>query len=199
MNARTAAVSRCTLETDIRVRLDLDPAAPGGPDGIDTGLGFLDHMLETFAAHAGVDLAITCRDLKPVDDHHAVEDCALAIGTALDRALDDRAGVRRFGSALVPMDESLARAAVDLSGRPFAAVDLGLRRERLGAVSCENLPHFFASLATAARMTLHLDVLRGDNDHHRAEAAFKAFARAVREAVSRTSDAAVPSTKGVLA
>ena len=162
-----------------------------------TGLGFLDHMLTSLARHGGLDLTLRCAGDLHIDDHHTVEDCALVIGAALDQALGDRAGIARFGDALVPMDEALARAAIDLSGRPWPAVSLGLRRERIGAVATENLTHFFISLAMAGRLNLHLDVLKGDNDHHRAEAAFKATARALRAAVA-IEGGGIPSTKGVL-
>jgi imidazoleglycerol-phosphate dehydratase len=133
-----------------------------------------------------------------VDDHHSVEDCALALGAVIDAALGERRGFARFGHAYAPLDEALARAVVDLSGRPCAVVELGLRRESLGGVSCENIPHFFVSLATAVRGAVHVDVLRGENDHHRAEAAFKALAIALRTAVARVADDRVPSTKGAL-
>ncbi|MEA3246452.1 MAG: imidazoleglycerol-phosphate dehydratase HisB [Gemmatimonadota bacterium] len=194
---RTARVQRKTRETDITLELDLDGT---GSAAVATGIGFLDHLLTAFALHARVDLALTCRGDLEIDDHHTAEDCALALGTAFERALGDRAGIARFGSAYAPLDEALARAVVDCSGRPFARADLGLRREMLGALSCENIPHVLASFATAARITLHVDMLTGENDHHRAEAAFKALALAVRAAVARTGPAGeVPSTKGVLA
>ena len=137
-----------------------------------------------------------------VDDHHTVEDCALALGQAIDQALGERRGVTRFASSYAPLDEALARVVVDLSGRAHAIVDLDLRRDMIGAVACENIDHFFRSIATAARLTLHVDVLRGENDHHKAEAAFKALALALRTAVTvDTGDPAagrVPSTKGTL-
>ncbi len=191
---RTADIDRETRETRVSVSLSLDGS---GSVDVRTGLGFLDHMLTALAFHAGFDLTLSCQGDLEVDDHHSVEDVALALGAALDRALGDRAGVTRFGSAYAPLDESLARAVVDLSGRPYARTALGLRRERLGEVACENLPHALASMATAARITLHVDVLFGENDHHRAEAAFKATALALREAVRRR-DGGVPSTKGTL-
>ena len=194
MTSRTASVQRTTGETDIRVELGLDGA---GRCDVRTGLGFLDHMLHALARHGRLDLSLECRGDLQVDDHHTVEDCAIALGTALDRALGERSGIARFGSAYAPLDESLARVVVDLSGRPWAGVDLGLRRERLGDVSCENLRHFFASFAVASLMTLHVDVLRGENDHHRVEAAFKALAIALRQAVAVDGDG-IPSTKGVL-
>lgn len=195
MTPRTATAARRTAETDIRATLTLDGS---GRVDVDTGLGFLDHMLTALGRHAGFDLELSCRGDLDVDDHHTVEDCALVLGGCLAEALGDGRGLVRFGSSRVPMDEALAEAAVDLCGRPWAEVDLGLRRERLGAVSCENLEHFFVSLATAGRFALHLDVPRGRNDHHRAEAAFKALAVALRAAVARTGSNAVPSTKEVL-
>jgi imidazoleglycerol phosphate dehydratase HisB len=195
MSARRAAVSRKTLETAVEVELTLDGA---GRAEVATGIGFFDHMLSALARHARLDLMLKCRGDLEVDDHHTVEDCALALGQALDQALGERRGIARFGSAYAPLDEALARAVVDLSGRPCAVVDLGLARETLGALACENLCHFFISLATASRMALHVDVLRGANDHHRAEAAFKAAALALRQAVRIEGGDQVPSTKGVL-
>jgi imidazoleglycerol phosphate dehydratase HisB len=192
--SRTAVVERVTRETSITCRVDLDGA---GQAEVATGIGFLDHMVTALARHARLDLTLRCAGDLHVDDHHTAEDCALALGAALDRALGDRAGVRRFGYAYCPLDEALARAVVDLSGRPFAVVDLGLRREALGGLACENVGHFFTSLAMASRACLHVDVLRGVNDHHRAEAAFKALAVALRQAVARDGEG-VPSTKGVL-
>jgi imidazoleglycerol-phosphate dehydratase len=195
VKARTATLSRTTRETDVRVELDLDGT---GEARVDTGVGFLDHLLSALALHARLDLVLTCRGDLEVDDHHTAEDCALALGEAVDRALGERRGLTRFADALAPLDEALARAVVDVSSRPFALVALGLRRERLGALACENIGHVLRSFAVAARLTLHVDVLRGENDHHRAEAAFKAVALALRRAL-RVEDAdLVPSTKGVL-
>jgi len=188
-------VTRTTRETSIRLTLDLDGS---GQATIKTGIGFLDHLLDALGRHARFDLKLTCEGDLQVDDHHTAEDCALAIGEALDRALAERRGVNRFGWALAPLDEALARAVVDLSGRPFADVNLGLRREAIGELACENIPHMLRSLATAARITLHVDVLKGENDHHRAEAAFKATALALRQAVARSGFDDVPSTKGTL-
>ena len=194
-SARRAEVGRTTGETEIKVTLDLDGE---GRAEIESGIGFLDHMLTSLAKHARFDLRLTCQGDLEIDDHHTVEDCALALGQALDQALGERRGIARFGSAYAPLDEALARAVVDLSGRPCAVIDLGLGREMLGELACENIPHFFASLATAGRLALHLDVLRGANDHHRAEAAFKATALALRQAVRADGSDQVPSTKGVL-
>jgi imidazoleglycerol-phosphate dehydratase len=194
-SARIASVARATRETDIRVELNIDGT---GAASISTGVGFLDHMLTALACHARFDLTLTCKGDLHIDDHHTAEDCALALGSALDKALADRRGIERFASAYAPLDESLSRAVVDLATRPHATIDLGLTRERLGDLSCENIPHVFASLAASARFCLHVDVLRGTNDHHRAESAFKALALALRAAVARTGSDAAPSTKGVL-
>jgi len=192
---RTAKVERTTRETSIRAELAVDGS---GRTEIRTGVGFLDHLLESLARHARLDLTVEARGDLQVDDHHTAEDCALTLGEALDRALGERRGIARFGWAYAPLDESLARAVVDLSGRAYADVSLGLRRESIGGLSCENVPHVLRSLATAARLTLHVEVIKGDNDHHRAEAAFKAVALALRQAVQITSFDDVPSTKGTL-
>ena len=192
---RIGRYARTTSETDVTVTVDLDGT---GRRAIATGLGFLDHMLEAFALHARLDLDVMVRGDLHVDDHHTAEDAALGIGAAIDHALGDRSGIRRFGSALAPLDEALARCAIDFSGRGGAFIDLGLRRDRLGDIACENLTHFLQSLATSARMTLHVDLLRGANDHHRAEAAFKACALALRSAVELDPRPIMPSTKGAL-
>lgn len=195
MTARSATITRRTRETDITATLVLDGT---GQIDITTGIGFLDHLLTALALHAGFDLSLQAKGDLEIDDHHTAEDCALVLGTALDQALGERRGITRFGSAYAPLDEALARAVVDFSGRPFARIDLGLRRERIGELSCENIPHVLSSLAIAARMTLHLDLLAGENDHHRAEAAFKALALALRVATARNGRDVVPSTKGAL-
>lgn len=195
MTPRAAMVRRTTGETDIELRLTLDGT---GQADVATGIGFYDHLLTALARHARFDLTLRCTGDLAVDDHHTVEDCALALGTALDQALGDRRGIRRFGSAFAPLDEALARAVVDCSGRPWAEVNLDLRRDRIGELGCENIPHAVRSLATAGRLCIHLDVLTGVNDHHRAEAAFKALALALREAVARSGFDDVPSTKGTL-
>lgn len=194
MNPRRAEIRRETGETRVLVSLVLDGS---GKSQVATGLGFFDHMLAQLAKHGRFDLELRCAGDLEVDDHHTIEDCALALGRAFDEALGERRGIRRFGAAYAPLDEALARVVVDLSGRPFAHVDLGLARERLGEVASENLDHFFRSLAATGRMALHVDLLRGSNDHHRAEAAFKALALALREAVRIEHDE-VPSTKGML-
>jgi imidazoleglycerol phosphate dehydratase HisB len=194
MTTRRATIDRRTKETRITGALTLD----GSRDvQIASGIGMLDHLLTALAHHAGWDLELRCEGDLEVDDHHTAEDCALTLGAALDRALGDRGGIARFGSAYAPLDEALARSVVDLSGRPWPEVELGLTRERLGALACENVGHVLRSLAIAARCALHVDVLKGANDHHRAEAAFKATALALRQATALSGDT-VPSTKGVL-
>ncbi|MEO1585145.1 MAG: imidazoleglycerol-phosphate dehydratase HisB [Planctomycetota bacterium] len=195
MTTRHQDLTRATRETRISIGIDLD--TPSDPD-ITTGVGFLDHMLSSFALHARLGLRLSCEGDLHIDDHHSAEDSAIALGSAIDGALGDRAGIERFGDSLVPMDEALCRCAVDLSGRPHATVSLGLTRDALGGLACENIEHFFQSLAVASRSTLHIDVLRGSNDHHRAEAAFKAFAVAFRRAIAPSGVSGVPSAKGVL-
>lgn len=192
---RTATADRATRETSVRVQLTLDGS---GTTDIRSGIGFLDHLLDSLGRHARFDLTLECRGDLHVDDHHSAEDCALVLGEALDRALGERRGVERFGWAYAPLDEALARAVLDLSGRPYADVNLDLQRDKVGELACENIPHVLRSLATAARITLHVDVLKGDNDHHKAEAAFKAVALALRQAVALTSSQDIPSTKGTL-
>ncbi len=195
MTSRNATIERKTNETEIRVTLELDGT---GQADVQTDIGFLDHLLDALTRHSRFDLELHCKGDLQVDDHHTAEDCGLALGAVIREALGDRVGIERFGSAYAPLDEALARAVVDISGRPFAAIDLGLTRERLGELSCENIPHVLSSLATAAGLTLHVDVLRGDNDHHRAEAAFKAVALALRAAVRPSGFDDVPSTKGTI-
>lgn len=191
---RAARIERKTNETDIALTLSLDGT---GTADVQTGVGFLDHLLTAFACHARFDLSLRCRGDLQIDDHHTAEDCAIALGAAIDRALGDRSGIARFGFAYAPLDESLSRAVIDLATRPLAVIDLGLTREKLGELSCENISHVLQSLATAGRFTLHVDVLRGSNDHHRAESAFKALALAARAAVVRTGTG-INSTKGAL-
>lgn len=195
MNVRQGRISRKTRETDVTVELVVDG---GGQSNVATGIGFYDHLLAALALHAGFDLTVTVAGDLVVDDHHTVEDAALALGAALDAALGDRRGIARFGSAFAPLDEALARAVIDFSGRSFARVSLGLTRPMIGTMACENISHALRSFAMGARLTLHVDLLEGENDHHRAEAAFKAVALALRAAVARRDSSDVPSTKGVL-
>lgn len=195
MIERSAQGHRQTRETDVSVRLLLDGA---GQATVQTGISFLDHLLTALAKHAWFDLELTCRGDLAVDDHHTAEDCAIALGDALGQALGPRTGITRFGYAYAPLDEALVRAVVDLSGRPYARVNLGLKRELLGSLACENVAHVLSSLAVAARATFHIDTITGENDHHKAEAAFKALAIALRSAVTRDGSDDVSSTKGVL-
>ncbi|MFN9993263.1 MAG: imidazoleglycerol-phosphate dehydratase HisB [Phycisphaerales bacterium] len=191
---RIAEINRATKETKITCRVNLDGT---GESRIRTSLGFLDHMIDALSKHSGIDIDLTCDGDTGIDDHHNVEDCSLVLGAAINQALGDRAGIARFGFAYAPLDESLARAVLDFSGRPCPVISLSLKRERLGAVACENITHFFTSLAINARACLHIDIIRGDNDHHKSEAAFKALALALRIAV-RINGSEIPSTKGVL-
>lgn len=194
--ARRAEVARATKETSIRCGVVLDGA---GTADVSTGLGFLDHMLVALARHSGIDITLRCSGDLQVDDHHTVEDCALVLGQAIDEALGERLGIARFADAYAPLDEALCRAVVDLSGRPASCVDLGLEREMIGDVAAENIGHFMRSLADRLRAAIHLDVLRGENDHHKAEAAFKALALALGRAVRVVREGGdAPSTKGVL-
>ncbi len=193
---RTAEVHRKTNETAIHVSLSLDGR---GEADIKTGIGFLDHMLHHVAVHGLFDLTLRAEGDLHVDEHHTVEDCALALGSAFDRALGDRKGIVRMGSAWVPMDETLAFVAIDLSGRPYAVVQAEWRTPRVGGIATALFPHFLQSFAVMARANLHARVLYGADDHHQAEAIFKALGRALDAATTldpRRGD--VPSTKGVL-
>ncbi|HOU54047.1 MAG TPA: imidazoleglycerol-phosphate dehydratase HisB [Myxococcota bacterium] len=193
---RVISLSRATRETRVECRLDLDGT---GQVEVRTGIGFLDHLWTAMAVHGRFDLDLRCQGDLQVDDHHSAEDTALALGQALDQALGDRRGIARFGEAIVPMDEALARVVVDLSGRPMPVVDLGLRRPAIGDLATEMIPHVLQSLAVAGRMALHADVIRGDNDHHRAEATFKALGLALRRAVALDGPGdRIPSSKGAL-
>ena len=187
---------RATRETRVRIVLDLDGS---GSARIATGVGFYDHLLTSFAHHALFDLEIEAAGDLEIDEHHTVEDVALTLGEALSLALGDRAGISRFGDALVPMDESQASVALDLSGRPYAVIELPFRGERMGALSTQLVEHALEAFARTAGLTLHLRA-SGRNDHHMAEAAFKALARAMRMAVAiDPRRLGVPSTKGTLA
>ncbi|KAF9152742.1 imidazoleglycerol-phosphate dehydratase [Linnemannia schmuckeri] len=194
---RVATVSRKTNETDIHITLAMDQAGAQSID-IDSGIGFLDHMYHALAKHSGWSLSLKCKGDLHIDDHHTAEDTAIALGMAFKQALGEPRGIKRFGSAYCPLDEALSRAVVDISGRPFADINLGLKREMIGTLSCEMIPHVMESFAQAGGITLHVDVIKGFNDHHRAESAFKALAVALKNAIERTGTNDVPSTKGVL-
>jgi imidazoleglycerol-phosphate dehydratase len=194
---RATEVHRQTTETDIHLSLNLDGT---GKHEIQTGVGFLDHMLSHVAVHGLFDLNLSARGDLHVDAHHTLEDCALTLGQALDRALGDRAGIARMGSAHVPMDEALAFVAVDLSGRPYAVVEAGWHAPSIGQLPTSLVAHFFESLAVAARANVHARVLYGRDDHHQAEALFKALGRALDAAtqIDPRRKGTVPSTKGTL-
>lgn len=195
-SARTAYVQRQTRETSVEVWLNLDGA---GEADIHSGVPFLDHLLSHAAVHGLLDLRVQAQGDLEIDEHHTVEDIAIVLGQALDQALGRREGIRRMGEAHVPMDEALAFAAVDLSGRPYAVIDAAFARPAIGALGTDMIPHFLETLAFHARMNLHARVLYGSSDHHRAEALFKALGRALRQAVEiDPRRAGVPSTKGVL-
>jgi imidazoleglycerol-phosphate dehydratase len=176
----TFAAKRVSNETRVEIEIRMSP----GEINLNSGIGFLDHLLTSLAHHAGWSLTLSCEGDLDVDDHHTAEDVALTLGAALRAALSDLGPIARFGSAYAPLDEALARAVVDISGRPWASVDLGLEREKLGDLATENIGHFLESLAVSSGLCLHVDVLKGKNDHHRAEAAFKALALALREALA---------------
>jgi imidazoleglycerol-phosphate dehydratase len=193
---RTGEVQRKTKETDVRVRLTLDGS---GRAVVETGIAFLDHMLELFARHGLFDLEVQCRGDLEIDDHHSVEDIAISMGQALSKALADKTGIARYGSALVPMDEALCRAVIDLSGRFYLVYKVKTRRRTIGNFSVELAEHFWRSFAESAHCNLHIDLLRGRNTHHILEGTFKATARALRQAVERDPRiTGVLSTKGVL-
>ena len=193
---RRVTVARRTHETDVAVTLDLDGS---GAADVRSGVGFLDHLLASFAHHGLFDLAVNAEGDFAVDEHHTVEDVGLVLGTALAEALGDRAGIVRFGEASIPMDEALATAVVDVGGRPYAVVDLSFRGERVGALPTQLIEHALEAFARTSGTTLHLRGT-GRNDHHLAEAAFKALARALRAAGAEDPRrlGAVPSTKGSL-
>lgn len=191
---RRASVCRETRETTVNVVVDLDAS----DFKIDTGLPFFDHMLASMALNAGIGIEVKAQGDLDVDDHHLVEDCALTIGSALSQALGDRRGIMRTAYAYGVLDEALVRAVIDLSGRGFASIRLNFKRSVIGGVATENLTHFFQSFAAQLGGALHMKTLSAANDHHRAEAAFKALGRAIGAAVQQTDSQHIPSTKGSL-
>jgi imidazoleglycerol-phosphate dehydratase len=194
---RTAHVKRETRESKVEIALNLDGSGRGD---VATGIGFLDHMLDSLARHARFDLTVRAEGDLHVDQHHTAEDVGITLGQALDKALGERRAIRRFGDAVVPLDEALAQVAVDLGGRGWASIDLPFRGNTIGGFSAELLAHVLQSMATEGRFTLHVRLLAGDNDHHRAEATFKALARALDDATRHDPrlGSEVPSTKGVI-
>ncbi|KAI5365481.1 putative ribosomal protein S5 domain 2-type [Septoria linicola] len=217
---RAAEIARDTNETKIQLALNLDggslpelenittnglsehatQSSKSQTISVSTGIGFLDHMLHALAKHAGWSLRLKTEGDLHIDDHHTAEDTCIALGQAFKQALGTITGLARFGSAYAPLDEALSRAVVDLSNRPYSVIDLGTKREKIGDLSCEMLPHCLESFALHAGITMHVDCLRGSNDHHRAESAFKALAVALRFATTPVAgrEGEVPSTKGVL-
>ena len=194
---RRATITRKTAETDISVELDLDGT---GTYDNQSGVGFFDHMLDQLARHALIDMTVRCTGDTHIDDHHTVEDVGIAIGQALSEALGNKAGIRRYGSCHLPMDDALVRAALDLSGRPYLVWNVAMPTPKIGTFDTELVREFFQAFSTHSGTTLHVDMLHGINSHHIAEATFKAVARALREALEtdpRLADA-VPSTKGTL-
>ena len=197
MTARTARISRSTLETRIDVQINLDGS---GARELDTGIPFLDHMLDQVARHGLIDLTVKCEGDRHIDDHHSVEDIGIALGQALAQAVGDKKGLVRYGHAYVPLDEALSRVVVDLSGRPGLEWFVDFTRARIGSFDVDLIREFFQGLVNHAQITVHVDALRGRNSHHIAETVFKAFGRALRMACAidpRAGDA-MPSTKGVL-
>ncbi len=194
---RKATQDRKTTETDLSVSLDLDGT---GRSDCQTGIGFFDHMLDQLARHSMIDITVRARGDLQIDDHHTVEDTGIALGQALSRALGDKAGIGRYGSCLLPMDDALIRAALDLSARPYLVWNVALPTAKIGSFDSELVREFFQAFAVHGGITLHVDMLHGINSHHIAEASFKAVARALRQAVEPDlrRAGAVPSTKGAL-
>lgn len=197
MSARIASVSRDTLETKIKVKINLDGT---GVFVCNTGIGFLDHMLEQVARHGQIDMEIEVDGDRHIDDHHSVEDLGITLGQAFDKAVGDKKGMVRYGHSYVPLDEALSRVVIDFSGRPGLFKDVEFTRAAIGGLDTQSLWEFFYGFVNHARVTLHIDNLKGANAHHQAESIFKAFGRALRMALSADERMAgqMPSTKGVL-
>ena len=193
---RTATIVRKTRETDISLELNLDG---NGIVKVGTGVGFLDHMLEGFARHGLFDLELTCKGDLIVDSHHTVEDCGIVLGNAIREALLDKTGIRRYGSCILPMDEALVMCAIDLGGRPYFVYDASFKGERMGDMDTQMVREFFYAVSYSAGMNLHIKEFYGENDHHVAEAMFKAFSKALDEAVTKDERiSGVLSTKGMI-
>jgi imidazoleglycerol-phosphate dehydratase len=192
--SRTSQIHRTTGETDVQLTLDLDGSGEGTRE---TGVGFFDHLLDALARHGDLDLDVLAQGDLQTGPHHTVEDTGIVLGQALDEALGERAGIRRFGHAVLPMDEARAACAIDLSGRPFTSFDASFPAERVGDFDTDLAEEFFRAVANGAKLTLHLSVEAGTNTHHMVEVTFKAFARALRQSVE-LEGSGVPSTKGLL-
>ncbi len=191
---RAAKRERNTKETQIQCEINLDGT---GKSDISTGIGFFDHMLTLFSFHSGYDLTLHAQGDLEVCDHHTIEDCGILLGTLIKEALGDRVGIARYGSMNLVMDETLCNVTLDISGRPYLVYHCELSRENVGTMSCEMVEEFFRAVAVASGITLHINVYYGTNDHHKIEAIFKAFARALKQATQIVSDT-IPSSKGVL-
>ena len=194
---RTGNITRTTAETDISVEIDLDGT---GQYDNETGVGFFDHMLDQLARHALIDMRVRCKGDLHIDDHHSVEDVGIALGQALTQAVGDKRGIYRYGACLLPMDDALVRAALDISGRPFLVWNVDFPTPKIGTFDTELVREFFQAFSTHGGLTLHVDALHGLNSHHIAEAAFKSVARALRQAleVDPRQAGSIPSTKGAL-
>ncbi len=194
--ARCKLIERETKETNISIQLDLDGR---GQSSVDTGIGFFDHMLEGFSKHGFFDLKVSCRGDINVDCHHTVEDTGIVLGLAIREALGDKAGIKRYGSFMLPMDDTLVLCAIDLCGRPYFNFECDFDTERIGYLETQTIREFFYAISYSAGMNLHIKVLNGQNDHHKCEAMFKAFAKALDEATSfEPRQSGIPSTKGTL-
>lgn len=191
---RKARIDRKTSETGINLELNIDGS---GATDIDTGIGFLDHMLNLMFFHGKMDLDLNCKGDIHIDDHHTVEDIGIALGQAFKQAIGDRIGIRRYGSFTIPMDEALAKVNLDISNRPFLVYNVELKRDNLGTMSSENFKEFFRAFAFNGGITLHINVPYGENDHHKIEAVFKALGRAIKDG-SEIIGNQIPSSKGIL-
>ena len=194
---REATIKRKTKETDISLRLDLDS---NSPSQVDTGIPFMDHMLDLMATHGFLEMALKARGDREIDDHHTIEDLGISFGLALKKSLGDKRGIRRYGEATIPMDEALARIVIDISNRPILAYRVNLKKSTTGTFDIGLIKEFFRALATNAGITLHIDLLSGNEPHHVSEAIFKAFGRALDQAtgIEARLNGNLPSTKGVL-
>ncbi len=197
MSTRSAQITRNTSETQIEVKINLDGS---GQSSFDSGVPFLEHMLDQISRHGLIDLDIYAKGDTHIDDHHTVEDIGISLGMAISQAIGDKKGIVRYGHAYVPLDEALARVVLDFSGRPGLELHANLKRDRIGNFDVDLVKEFFQGLVNHANITLHIDVIRGDNDHHKVECIFKAFGRALRMAISRDERMGdvIPSTKGAL-
>lgn len=191
---RTAELERKTKETNVYVKINLDGS---GKSEIDTGIGFMDHMLTLMAFHGSFDLNIKCEGDLKVDDHHTIEDTGITLGQAFSAALGDRKGIQRYSDCFIPMDEALCRVALDISNRPYLVYNVDFAGQNLGDMSTQNFKEFFRAFVNEARVTLHIEALYGENDHHKIEAVFKGFSRTLKEGIQKVSDK-VSSSKGVL-